>query len=289
MNPVAKALWYIESHFGDSLALDDIATASGVSRFYMSRAFAASTGISVMRYVRGRRLSEAAKVLSDGARDILSVALDAGYGSHEAFTRAFRDQFGRTPESLREQGSLEQLKLIEAHRIDPAHRFDLAEPRIERGRVLLIAGLNQRYSYDSRGAGIPAQWQRFVPHLGSVHGQVGATTYGVCCNDDQSGIDYLCGVEVADFSSLPEGFARIRLAEQQYAVFVHRDHISSIRSTIQAIWSEWLPQSGYRVADAPDFERYGEAFDPQRGTGEVELWLPVTPEVTGDDVTNVTA
>ena len=276
MNPVAKALWYIESHFGDSLALDDIATASGVSRFYMSRAFAESTGMSVMRYVRGRRSSEAAKALSDGARDILSVALDAGYGSHEAFTRAFRDQFGRTPESLRAQRSLEELKLIEAQRIDPAHRFDLAEPRIERGRVLLIAGLNQRYSYDSRGAGIPAQWQRFVPHLGSVHGQVGATTFGVCCNDDQSGIDYLCGVEVADFSSLPEGFARIRLAEQQYAVFVHRDHISSIRSTIQAIWSEWLPESGYRVADAPDFERYGEAFDPQMGTGEVELWLPLT-------------
>jgi AraC family transcriptional regulator len=47
-----------------------------------------------MRYVRGRRLTEAAKVLSDGAPDILTVALDAGYGSHEAFTRAFRDQFG---------------------------------------------------------------------------------------------------------------------------------------------------------------------------------------------------
>ena len=93
MNPVGKALWFVESHFGSELALADIAQAAGVSRFHMTRAFSAATGLSVMQYMRGRRLSEAAKVLANGARDILSVALDAGYNSHEAFTRAFRDEY----------------------------------------------------------------------------------------------------------------------------------------------------------------------------------------------------
>jgi AraC family transcriptional regulator len=275
MNPVAKALWYIESHFGDALTLDDIATACGVSRFHMSRAFAESTGLSVMRYVRGRRLSEAARALSDGAADILSVALVAGYGSHEAFTRAFRDQFGLTPDVLRSQNNVQELPLLEALRIDPAHRFELSEPRLERGRVLLIAGLTQRYSYDSRGAGIPLQWQRFVPHLGNVPGQVGTATYGVCYNDDEEGIDYLCGIEVSDLSRIPTTFAGVRLAERRYAVFVHRDHISSIRSTVQAIWNEWLPRSGYRAANVPDFERYGARFNPVTGAGEMELWVPI--------------
>ena len=64
-----------------------------------------------MRYVRGRRLTEAAKALSNGAPDILSVALDAGYGSHEAFTRAFRDEFGVTPETIRAQGHLKKINL----------------------------------------------------------------------------------------------------------------------------------------------------------------------------------
>ena len=51
-----------------------------------------------MRYMRGRRLSEAARVLANGGADILTVALDFGYGSHEAFTRAFRrSQFGVNP------------------------------------------------------------------------------------------------------------------------------------------------------------------------------------------------
>jgi AraC family transcriptional regulator len=96
MNPAERALWYIESHFARDISLDDVASVGGVTRYHMTRAFAAMTGMPVMAYARARRLSEAAKVLAKGAPDILAVALDAGYGSHEAFTRAFRDQFGIT-------------------------------------------------------------------------------------------------------------------------------------------------------------------------------------------------
>ena len=97
MNPVKKALWFIESHYSRELTLDDIASGGCVSRYHLSRAFEAATGRPVMRYVRARRLTEAARRLTGGAPDILAVALEAGYGSHEAFTRAFREQFGLTP------------------------------------------------------------------------------------------------------------------------------------------------------------------------------------------------
>src|SRR5437868_15472713 len=101
MNPAQKALWYIESHLAGALTLDEIAAIGGVTRFHMVRAFAAATGLSVMRYVRVRRLTEAARALAGGAPDILALALDADYGSHEAFTRAFREHFGLTPEAVR--------------------------------------------------------------------------------------------------------------------------------------------------------------------------------------------
>src|SRR4030088_213575 len=113
MNPAQKALWFIESHLADALTLDEIAGVSGISRFHMVRAFAAATGFSVMRYVRARRLSEAARALANGAPDILSLALDADYGSHEAFTRAFRDHFGVTPEAVRAAACLDHLELQE--------------------------------------------------------------------------------------------------------------------------------------------------------------------------------
>src|SRR5438067_8352892 len=72
MNPVGKALWYIESHFAEEITLDEIAAVGGVSRYHMSRAFSAATGQSALRHVRGRRLSEAARSLAKGAPDILA-------------------------------------------------------------------------------------------------------------------------------------------------------------------------------------------------------------------------
>src|SRR6201986_3144803 len=113
MNPAQKALWYIESHLASELTLDEISAVAAVSRFHMVRSFAAATGFSVMRYVRTRRLSEAARELARGAPDILTLALDADYGSHEAFTRAFRDHFGMTPEAVRAATCLDHLKLLE--------------------------------------------------------------------------------------------------------------------------------------------------------------------------------
>src|SRR4051794_12000436 len=114
MDAVKKALWYIESHFADPLTLGDVAEASGLSRFYLTRVFPEATGHSVFGYLRARRLTQAAHALADGAPDILAVALDAGYGSHEAFTRAFRDFLGLTPEEVRARRSLENLTVMEA-------------------------------------------------------------------------------------------------------------------------------------------------------------------------------
>src|SRR6202034_2548984 len=110
MYPAQKALWYIESHLAEALTLDEIAGVAAISRFHLVRSFAAATGLPVMRYVRARRLTEAARALAGGAPDILNLALEADYGSHEAFTRAFRDHFGVTPEAGR-ASRLDTIKL----------------------------------------------------------------------------------------------------------------------------------------------------------------------------------
>ena len=275
MNAVEKALWFIESHFAGEITLEEIAKAGGVSRFHMTRAFGTATGHSVMRYVRGRRLTEAARALTRGAPDILAVALDAGYGSHEAFTRAFRGEFGVTPETIRAQGHLKKIDVVEPIKMDEALLIRLEPPRLENGRRLLIAGIGARYTCDAI-AGIPSQWQRFLPHFDHVPWQIGRAAYGVCCNSDDAGsFDYVCGVEVRDFSRVPADWSRVRIPEQKYAVFAQPGHVSMIRSTWNTIWNEWLPNSGYEVADAPDFERYGEQFNSATGMGGFEIWVPI--------------
>ncbi|TCS16759.1 AraC family transcriptional regulator [Caulobacter sp. BK020] len=278
MNPVEKAVWFIESHFAQPLDLDEIAEAGGVSRFHMSRAFVVATNRPVISYLRARRLTEAARALAQGAPDILSVALEAGYGSHEAFTRAFRDQFGITPEQVRAARDLEPLNLVEPIVMDSSLRTDLPPPRIEQGRALLIAGLTGRYGCEGAG-GIPAQWQRFGEHIGHIPGQRGDVAYGVVLNgDDLGNFDYVTGVEVADVSDLPKDFASVRIAPHLYAVFHHAEHVSMIRRTMHTIYSQWLPESAYEPADAPFFERYGPEFDPRTGEGGLEAWIPIKPK-----------
>src|SRR5262249_31071473 len=131
MNPAQRALWYIESHLAEPMTLDEIAVICGVSRFHVVRAFAAATGLPVMRYVRVRRLTEAPRLLAKGAPDILSVAVEADYGSHEAFTRAFRDHFGTTPEAVRAATCVNHLRLQEPILMDSTMLDNLAPPRFE--------------------------------------------------------------------------------------------------------------------------------------------------------------
>src|SRR5246127_3267325 len=145
MNPAQKALWFIESHLAEELTLDEVAAIGGVSRFHMVRAFAAATGYPVRRYVRARRLSEAARALAGGAPDILTLALEADYGSHEAFTRAFRDHFGVTPEQVRAATCLDKLKLQEPIMMDSTPSTNLQPPRFETAKAMLVAGIGERY------------------------------------------------------------------------------------------------------------------------------------------------
>src|SRR5689334_8907774 len=275
MNPAQKALWYIESHLSAPLTLDEISSVAGVSRFHMVRAFAVATGFSVMRYVRARRLSEAARALANGAPDILQLALDADYGSHEAFTRAFRDHFGVTPETVRASARFDHIKLQEPILMDSTLIDNLPAPRFATGKPLLVAGIGERYSCEN-GAGIPGQWQRFHQQVENIPARIGKVVYGVCCNGDDAGnFDYIAGVEVSDFSDLRREFSRVRIPEQRYAVFAHKDHISTIRRSVNTIWNHWLPASGYKIADAPNFERYDEKFDPSTGNGGFEIWVPI--------------
>lgn len=274
MSVSAKALWYIESHLGGEVSLEAVAQVADVSRFHLCRAFSVSTNYSIAGYVRARRLSEAAKILAGGAPDILTVALDAGYGSHEAFTRAFRQHFGVTPEQVRAQACVEQLPIQEAIRMDNAVITRLESPRVVKSGALLIFGLSEHYQCSN--AGIPSQWSRFLPHFGHIPGQTDKVAYGVIYNSDDAGnYDYLCGVEVTEFPSHPAEFTRLRIPPAQYTVFEHRDHISSIAATWKAIWEQGLAASGYQATDGPAFERYGEEFDGRTGLGGVELWIPV--------------
>lgn len=276
MNVARRALWFVETHAREAHALEAVAAACHVSPYHLTRAFAAATGWPLMRYVRARRLTEAARRLAGGADDILALAFDAGYGSHAAFTRAFRDHFACTPAQLRARGHVDTLPLTEPLHMPDAPAVPIAPPRFETSDAMLLAGIAAHYTCHD-GNAIAQQWQRLAPHLGHVPGQVGRVAYGAVYNfdADNTTYDYLAAVPVRDGRDLPAGFATLAVPSRRVAVFTHAGHVAGIAGTFSAIWSEWFPTSGVTPADGPTLERYGERFDPRTGLGGVEIWIPV--------------
>ncbi|WP_390510859.1 GyrI-like domain-containing protein [Schlesneria paludicola] len=151
----------------------------------------------------------------------------------------------------------------------------MGTPRFEEAPELLIAGLNESYTFESR-AKIPQQWMRFGPHIGKTPGQVGLNSYGVCWNyKPEYGFDYLTGVEVSKSANISKDWKQLRLNAHRYAIFTHTGHASAIPQTIDKIWKSWLPDAGLQVAESPCFERYTEDFNPQTGRGGTEIWIPI--------------
>ncbi|NIF16007.1 GyrI-like domain-containing protein [Pantoea sp. Cy-639] len=147
--------------------------------------------------------------------------------------------------------------------------------RFEDGRTLHLAGLSNRYDL-SRLTELKLLWQRFGPWLGHVPGQHGHDSYGVCYNPDEQGaFDYLAGVEVTGTTTLPEGFTTLVLAPQHYAVFEHRGSLEGIKATFDAIFTQWLPASDWRQAEAAVLERYPAGYDPAAPQALMEIWIPL--------------
>lgn len=153
--------------------------------------------------------------------------------------------------------------------------------RIEKNaNPLKIAGLSKKY-YFKKPMDPSAQWQQLSSYLGNIPGQKENTAYGVCFDlDNGKGIEYLCGVEVSgdtSASGLPDDFEIRKLPSFTYAVFNHDGHVSEIRKTCDAIWKEWIPESGYDKPKDADFffEFYGKKFDPRKGTEDIEIWIPI--------------
>ena len=275
MSTIAKMLWVLESRSREPLSLDDLVQVTGKSSTYLSRVFPLATGYSITGYLRARRLSEAARALAAGAPDILTVALDAGYSSHEAFTRAFSNQFGITPELLRRRRSLDNLSLLEPHRMDTHTEITLLPPKVENRTAMRFAGISKRHQM-SHAAGIPAQWQKFQPWIGNIDGSLGDAAFGIVSNTgaDCDDFEYIVAVQVRRDASLPTELTTTNIPKRRWARFTHSGDVTSLRSTIAAA-ADWLSEAGLEPSAEPYsfLEYYGSKFDPQNGTGDVEVWF----------------
>ena len=157
----------------------------------------------------------------------------------------------------------------------------LAPVRLQKTGPLLLAGKRKHYTSSTRSQ-IAQLWHEVGPHFGKLASQVGKIGYGVgiSTSEDSDEFDYMAAAEVSNVQSLPPQWTHLKIPAQRYAVFPHEGKASEISGTVQEIFQNWLPNSGYEHAegrnDQPDFlEHYGEGYDVATGQGDIEIWLPV--------------
>lgn len=294
LRQVQNAIDYIEDHLqspeGDDLDIREIARRGGYSHWHFQRLFAATVGEGVKEYVRKRRLTLALKEITSTDRRLLDIALDHGFESQEAFSRAFKARFGATPGEARTDGvkspaSLEKPKITIDY-IDHLYRGMSMEPKITEKEAFTIVGVGAPFiSILSNQANnfqvIPALWGQYLARAQEIQHRRGWHDYGAvwCTGDSAERKDecfYVAGAEVTEAKELPSGLLAREVPAGKYAVFTHKGPLTNLAHTMSYIHGSWLPKSPYRYREeAPELELYGPRFSPNSPESELEILIPI--------------
>lgn len=279
----------VEAQLADdpSLAVDVAALAArgGTSEHHLRRMFASLAGMPLSDYVRRRRMSLAAADLVGTDDDLLTIAVRHGYGSTEAFGRAFRAVHGAGPGDVRRHGG--------PTRTQPRLRFHLSvegsvpmDTRIvtlpalhlvgHAARVPLVhEGVNQAIA--DHVASLPAGSLEDLRRLNDVEPR-GVLSVSDDLDPDRAegtGLTYLQGV--ATTSVPPAGVDVLEVAAGTWAVFrTEGPHPAALQDTWAATATSWFPSQPWRLRPGPEIVAV-QAFDAAAGTATCDLWLPVEP------------
>jgi len=150
-------------------------------------------------------------------------------------------------------------------------------------KALTVVGL--KYRGKKRQGEVRQLWRRFALRAVEIRHQVSGGSYGVMGHyerpfggmgnyDPSCGeFDYLAGVEVDSVADMPAGMESWEIPKHRYAVFVFP--FRDIGQAYRYIYQEWLPASDHQLAEAPEFEFYPATFDPDDGSSEMFLYVPI--------------
>jgi AraC family transcriptional regulator len=279
---------YIDRHLDSHLDLATLAGVAHFSDFHFHRLFRALTGESLGDYVRRRRLELAAVRLRSQLRvPILGIAIGVGFGSAEAFSRAFRARFGCSPTEWR-NSKHDQM----ARKAGQAPRFDLREDGASSNKetamkVRLIDRESLRVAYlrhtGPYGPAIGRFWMETVAPWMGTNNLLGRDRFGIALDDPSVTKPALCRYDAC----VPSLDGEVLSGNPQYKVIPGGRYAAlAFEGTgpqIGAAWDsllrDWLPESGLQLDSRPFFEHYpaNGRYDPKTGAFSCDICVPVAP------------
>ncbi|MFJ3224769.1 helix-turn-helix domain-containing protein [Streptomyces sp. NPDC086783] len=280
-----QAMEHIEGHLDRSVDVAELARIAATSEYHLRRMFSALAGMPLSEYVRRRRLTVAGAEVLAGGEPLLGIAVRYGYGSGEAFARAFRAMHGvgpgearRTGASLVSQPRLSFRLTIEGNssmRYRVVDRPDFSVVGLKARVPLVHSGPNQAIIDFVRGID-PGTLER----LKGMSDQEPRGVVAVCDDLDPSRaegteLDYYQGVITS--AAAPEGTVTLPVAAGTWAVFnVSGPVPEAIQNLWRDVFTEWFPSNPYRSRPGPEILR--TSLSPDGTEADAELWLPVERE-----------
>lgn len=281
--PLELAIKYIETHLNETISLRDVSREAGYSYYHMTRLFTSVLGESVGRYINRRRLYNASVELIHSNRRVIDIALDCGFKTPEAFSRAFKASFGSSPMDYRKAGL--DLVVNAKRELVPGDVGHIAN-NISRSPAFLmlpktrVAGLRGITSLsDNR---LPALWEQFLCSYRSFYRATGIG-YGICetqqttyTKEGDVSFSVMVGSPVKECADVPPELVQKTLGPGKYAVFTHYGTFANLFKTYQYIFGTWLPTAKEKLDDREDFEVYErdvKSFDDP--DNELKIFIPI--------------
>ena len=282
-----RALDFIVRRLDRPCTIDELAAEAAFSRFHFQRMFRAMTGESVAELVRRLRLERAAHRLRCESGSVTEVALDAGYDSAEAFSRAFRRGCGTSPSRYRTvwpppafgspAARVRYYPGDERVEIDPPKGAVIMEVRIETFDEIEVGRVRHVGPYNEVGPCFERLFE-WAAAIGTQPGRVLSLSY-----DDPEVVapeslrSDAC-VELRTDASPPPGMSLDSVGSGRYAIYTHRGSYDGIAEAYRRLFRSWLPGSGEELDDRPCMEIYRNSpLDTAPVQLLTDLCLPLRP------------
>ena len=252
---IRGVLRFIEQNIKTDISPKQLSEVSSFSIPHLYRLFNNHVGCSPSEYIKKRKLFSAANELFTGTRRIIDVALDYGFESHDVFTRAFKRVYEVNPEYYRRHGyCLPDFmgilpKIVKGH--DSMHNVEIVTfPQTH------LIGVENRLNVDEWAPDVFHRMRESVfnnapnlvhpPCIDKERPYTCATHILSIINPDYS-YNYFAGVEVKDFSDVPQGVATRIIPEAMFAVIGYEGGLE-FKEIADYLHGEWLENNEYFIA-----------------------------------------
>ena len=293
---LTRALDYIEAHLADGIDCTAAAREAAMSPYQFQRVFGVLCGCPLGEYIRKRRLTLAGAELAAGQARVIDVSLKYGYDSPESFARAFARFHGVLPSQAQCGAPLRAFSRVSVKlTLEGGQIMDYT---IEERDAMILTGYTRRFSGAPGSEDRAGQERDFYVHtraeqyllrgLKQIRGD--EADYNVISNISDDGYDFSIAAHLDDDvrSHLDDDtilgardavrFHDIAIKKQLYAVFRTEPNAFPTAAHIPLrtqIFSQWLPASGYALADAPEIQIIHWYPRPRKSERYIEILIPI--------------